>query len=228
VNALAQPHPRSLSPRGLVITGWLALFVAGVIFFSVAEGVATHEPIVILDGRIATWLHAHATIELAAFLYAITQVHSMIGLTVMSIVFAGVLWRMKERYWVLTLAVAVGGGMALNVLLKHFYERARPHFDDPWVTLSTYSFPSGHTAGATLFYGVLAAFLVSRFYDRRSRITVIAGAVIAIAMVALSRMYLGAHYLSDVVAATASSAAWLVLCLSTVHGLVKRRIAKNA
>jgi undecaprenyl-diphosphatase len=79
---------------------------------------------------------------------------------------------MREWYWMLTLALAVGGGEALNVLLKHAYERARPVFDDPVVELMTYSFPSGHTAGAVLFYGVLAAFLVSRFYDGRFRAAV--------------------------------------------------------
>ena len=122
------------------------------------------------------------------------------------------------------MALAVVGGLALNIMLKHAYERARPHFDDPWVTLSSFSFPSGHTAGATAFYGVLAAFLVSRFYDPRKRIAVIAGAILAVVLVAFSRMYLGAHYLSDVVAAMASTTAWLALCLTTVHAVAKRRL----
>ena len=106
---------------------------------------------------------------------------------------------------------------------KFAFLRGRPQFDDPWVTLYSYSFPSGHTAGATAFYGVLAAFLVSRLYDPRHRIAVVAGAILAVVLVAFSRMYLGAHYLSDVVAATASTAAWLALCLTTVHGMAKRR-----
>jgi undecaprenyl-diphosphatase len=90
------------------------------------------------------------------------------------------------------------------------------------VMLDSYSFPSGHTAGAVLFYGVLAAFLVSRYYSRRIRIAIVATAIFAVMLVALSRMYLGAHYLSDVAAASLSSAAWLVVCLSAVHALVRR------
>jgi len=116
----------------------------------------------------------------------------------------------------------VGGAMLLNLALKGAYERARPHFDDPLVTLGTYSFPSGHTTAAVAFYGVMAAFLVSRFYDRRLRAAIVASAIVMIALVAFSRLYLGAHYLSDVLAAVCSSTAWLVLCLSGGHALARK------
>ena len=59
-------------------------------------------------------------------------------------------------------------------LLKTAYERLRPTFDQPLLALDSYSFPSGHTAGATLFYGVLAAFLVARFFDWRARAACVA------------------------------------------------------
>jgi undecaprenyl-diphosphatase len=207
------------------VAGWTAALVAGSIFFMLAYDVSTHADLVLLDARVAAWLHERATNEIAAFLYAVTTLHSTVGTGLMAAVFGVVLWRLGERYWFLTLALSMGGGMALNTLLKHAYARARPHFDDPWVTLSTYSFPSGHTAAATLFYGVLAAFLVSRFYDLRQRAACVVGAFLAVGLVAFSRMYLGAHYLSDIVAAACSSLVWLVLCLSAVHSLVRRRMA---
>jgi undecaprenyl-diphosphatase len=208
------------------VAGWTAAIVAGAIFFMLAYNVSTHSDLVLLDAKVAMWLHAHATNEIAAVLYAVTTMHSTVGTGLMAIAFGVVLWRLRERYWLLTLALSMSGGMALNTLLKHAYARARPRFDEPWVTLSTYSFPSGHTAAATLFYGVLAAFLVSRFYDLRQRAACVAGAFLAVALVAFSRMYLGAHYLSDIVAAACSSLVWLVLCLSAVHALVRRRMAR--
>ena len=225
MSTAAGPHPPSLSRKGLLVAGWSAAFVAGAIFFMLAHDVSTHTDLVVLDAKVATWLHQRATNELAAFLYAVTTVHSTVGTSLMAVAFGVVLWRLGERYWLLTLALAMGGGMALNVLLKHAYARARPHFDDPWVTLSSYSFPSGHTAAAVLFYGVLAAFLVAHFYDWRQRSACVIGAILAVALVAFSRMYLGAHYLSDIVAAVCSSVVWLVLCLSAVHSLVRRRMA---
>ena len=224
---LREPHPHSLSPRGLAIAGWVSLVVAGWIFFELAWDVASHTGLVDLDAKVSAWMHAHGTPTLTTFFYAVTMANSIAGISAWSVIFGLVLARLREWYWLLTLALAVGGGMALNVLLKFSYERARPHFDDPWVTLSTYSFPSGHTAGATLFYGVLAAFLVSRFYDWPRRSACVTGAVIAIVLVASSRVYLGAHYLSDVIAAACSSTVWLVLCLTGVHGLVRKRMAEG-
>jgi undecaprenyl-diphosphatase len=151
-----------------------------------------------------------------------------VAVTLLCGIFCLVLARKREYYWLLSTVLTVGGGLLVNLALKHAYERARPHFDDPFVSLDTFSFPSGHTAGAVAFYGVLAAFLVSRTYDKRLRALIVAGAIAAVVLVAFSRMYLGAHYLSDVVAAACSSTAWLVLCLHTVHGVVRRRMARGA
>src|SRR5207237_1332785 len=132
----------------------------------------------------------------------------------LSLAFAAVLARLRQWYWIVTLAAALVGGMLVNVVLKASYERLRPHFEDPLLVLTSYSFPSGHAAGATLFYGVLAAFLVSRTYDWRRRAAAVAGAIVAVLLVAFSRMFLGAHYLSVVLAALCASTLWLVLSLS--------------
>ncbi len=217
-------HPRSLSPQALAIAGWSALIVAGCLFLVIAWNVSGRTALVELDTKAAAWLHAHATPGLTTFLLAFTHLNSTLAISAYSCLFAILLARLREWYWILTLALAVGGGLALNAALKLAYERARPRFDDPLLTLATYSFPSGHTAGAVVFYGVLAAFLVSRFYDRRRRAACVGGAIGAVALVAFSRIYLGAHYLSDVVAAVCSSTAWLALCLSAVHGLVRRKM----
>ena len=219
----ARPH--SLSPRALAAAGWIAFLVTGAIFFGLAWNVASHDTIVTVDAKVAAWLHGHATPWVTNLMLLITNGNSTVATAAWSLIFGFVLWRLREWYWMLSLALAMGGGMLLNVGLKHVYERARPHFDDPFVTLQTFSFPSGHTAGATLFYGVLAAFMVSRHRAPSRRAAYVILAVLAIVMVAFSRIYLGAHYLSDVMAAAASSTAWLVLCLASVRALVHRKIA---
>jgi undecaprenyl-diphosphatase len=181
---------------------------------------------VALDARLAAWLHgsAEAHHALTTFFLAVSNLHSPVAIGAWSALFAILLARRREWYWLLTLAVAVGGGMFLNFVLKSAYERVRPHFDDPLLVLTSFSFPSGHTAGAVLFYGVLAAFLVSRFYDWRVRAACVVGAVCAVALVAFSRMYLGVHYLSDVLAAACASTVWLVLCLAAGHALVRGKL----
>ena len=217
-----RPHPHSLSPRGLAIAGWSAFALAGGLFFAIAWNVGASSSLVALDARIAQWLHAHGQAGLVAFMLAVTHLHSTPGIIAGSALFGAVLARLRHWLWLLTLAAAVSGAMLLNLALKGAYERARPHFDDPLVTLGTYSFPSGHTTAAVAFYGVMAAFLVSRFYDRRLRAAIVASAIVMIALVAFSRLYLGAHYLSDVLAAVCSSTAWLVLCLSGGHALARK------
>ncbi len=221
------PHPRSLSPRALTLLGWGAFILGNLTFLALAWNVAGHRELVVLDARVATLLHQNATPVMTALMLGVTHMHSTIGVILMGGAFGWWLWKLKEKWWLVTLVLAVGGGMLLNVMLKHAYERARPHFDDPMITLTTYSFPSGHTAGATLFYGVLAAFLVSRYYEPSKRAACIVFAIFAVMAVAFSRMYLGAHYFSDVVAAVCSSIAWVTLCLTTVHDVVRRRARKG-
>ena len=65
-----------------------------------------------------------------------------------------------HHYWTLSLALAVPGGLLINTIIKLTFNRARPVWEDPILTLSSASFPSGHTAGATLFYGFIAAYMV--------------------------------------------------------------------
>lgn len=225
---LREPHPHSLSPRLLTVAGWAAFILAGCIFLAIAWSVSSRAPLVTLDAKLAAWLHNNASPRLTGFMLLVTHANSTIGSGAMALLFGVVLARMREWYWMITLFLAVAGGAILNVMLKYAYERARPHFDDPLIHLESFSFPSGHTAGAVLLYGVLAAFLVSRFYDRGIRAAIVAGAIFMVALVAFSRMYLGAHYFSDVVAAACSSTAWLVLCLHTVHGWVRRKMAAAA
>jgi undecaprenyl-diphosphatase len=224
---LTKPHAHSLSPRGLAIAGWTGFLLTGAIFITVAWNVAAHRPIVVLDSAIASWFHEHLSDSLTRLMLVVSAANGIAATALWSAIFAAFLARIRDWYWLLTLAIATIGGAAINVMLKTAYERARPHFEDPIVTLGTYSFPSGHTAAATIFYGTLAAFLVTRYRRPRMRTAIVLGAVGMVVLVALSRMYLGAHYLSDVVAAAASSTFWLVLCLSGVHALVRHRMAKR-
>ena len=224
---MAEARPRSLSPVGLAIAGWAAFLLAGLLFIAIAWNVATHAPIVKIDAAVAAWLHEHGVPLVTTFMLGVTHANSTVAISIYSVAFGAFLARLREWYWLLTLALAVPGGLLLNVLLKHAYERRRPHFEDPLITLTTYSFPSGHTAGAVVFFGVLAAFLVSRTADRWKRVSIVLAAAAMVALVAFSRMYLGAHYLSDVLAATCSSTAWLVLCLSSGHALVRRQAGEN-
>jgi membrane-associated phospholipid phosphatase len=102
--------------------------------------------------------------------------------------------------------------MLLNELLKLEVHRQRPFFVDPFGSWSGYSFASGHSIGATLLYGQLALLLVPMLKGRHGRGLTIGLAALLILLVGLSRIALGAHYLSDVLGGIVLGILWLILC----------------
>lgn len=202
---------------GLHLTlGVLALLLAMAGFAQIAGAVVDGAPITEVDLRLATWLHAHAHASdgLRSFLIGVTHLHSTPGMLTLTALAAAWLYRRGARHWMLTLLVTVPGGMLLNVAMKHTFARARPHFDEPILTLTTYSFPSGHTVAATLLYGLLACYFTREAHSWGARAAIVTAACVMIALVAGSRLYLGAHYLSDVLAGMAEACAWLAICVT--------------
>ena len=206
---------------------WIAiavLLVGAIVFAIIAASVATTAPILKQEMQVSIWLHTHGNPAFSAILLAITQLHSPVGMAVMGLIVAVYLWRHGDRYWVMSLALSLVGGMLLNTLLKFAYGRQRPSWDDPLLTtLTSQSFPSGHTSGATLFYGFLTAYMVWRMKNSPARILALVACAMMVAVVGFSRVYLGAHYVSDVLGAVSLSTAWLVFSLILVREIAKRR-----
>jgi membrane-associated phospholipid phosphatase len=215
---MTQARPPSLRAplKTKLVTGILLVLVATWIFATIAADVMAGAAITNVDVQLAHWFHSNATVPLTRLVIFFTHVHSTPGLLVLSAVFAVFLIRKRERFWLLTLTVAVPGGMLLNVALKHAFQRARPVFEEPLLSLGTYSFPSGHAAGSTVFYGMLAAYLICNLRLWRWRLLIAMSSVVLVSLVALSRMYLGVHYLSDVVAGIVESIGWLAFILTSV------------
>lgn len=203
--------------------GILLLTLATWIFAHLAEDVVNHDPLTITDARFSNWLHIHQTPWLTQALLLVTHIHSTWGITILTLPIAAYLWRRGSRRRIIGVIVTIYGGMLLNVWLKLIFQRARPHFDDPVITLTSYSFPSGHTMAATVFYGVLCTIILARISDWRWRIVTILGAMFMIGLVGFTRIYLGAHYLSDVIGAMLEGAAWLTICLTAFETFRRRR-----
>ena len=109
------------------------------------------------------------------------------------------------------LVLAFAGASVVNALLKLVFHRPRPQL--AFVHLDTYSFPSGHAATSSATFTVLAYLLASRHHSAKARIWIGLGAAAAIALVGYSRLYLGAHYLSDVLAGISFGVAWAAASL---------------
>src|SRR5262249_450036 len=117
------------------------------------------------------------------------------------------------------------GGMLLNEWVKLLVHRHRPFVDGPFVNWSGYSFASGHTMGATLLYGQLLLFLLPLLKGRHLRIVCILGTASLVLVVGFSRIALGAHFLTDVLAAIIFGIVWLMLCMVLGKSMCRRTVA---
>jgi membrane-associated phospholipid phosphatase len=188
-----------------------AIFALAAAWLAIAVDVLHGGPISHVDVWIADRLQAPENSLAWLALLFWTNLQSTVAILVYSAVFALLLVRRRAWAWALGVAIAVPGGMVLNASLQLAIERSRPVLDNPVLALNTASFPSGHTAAAAVFYGMLAAYLSFRF-PNRSRLF-LSGAAVLVVLAGLSRMALGVQYFGDVLGALVSSSAWLMACL---------------
>lgn len=170
-----------------------------------------------MDEAVHAWFQSQRNPLVTPLMLAVTHLHSTWGLLVLTALFGLFLWRRGQADWLLPLVAAVPGGMLLNVGLKHLVQRTRPVVEEPILSLATYSFPSGHAAGAAALYAFLAAWWLSRPRTRGGRAAMFSGAAFMMAWVDLSRVYLGVHYATDVAAGSVVGVLWVLACLAVLR-----------
>jgi membrane-associated phospholipid phosphatase len=196
----------------------LIVFSAAVgLFLVIAFAIVLSAPLAALDANVGTWLHVRATPLVSNAMAAVSFLGAPTTLTIVAVAGSLVLLYRRRHLEVATLSTVVLGGNLLNYCLKHLIQRGRPVFDDPIFSLPTYSFPSGHAMASTVFYGLLAIYASANASQRHAVYVAIAAAVFMVVLVSFSRIYLGLHYLSDVVGGIAEGIAWLALCFAALH-----------
>lgn len=199
---------------------WVALLMAAalllataVLFMELLDEVMEREALVQADQRVFAALQALRGDELDRLMVAITELGSVwITVPLGLLVFAWLGW---QRLWVLAWYwVGVFAGARLSIaVLKWTLERERPL--NIYQGLEAFSFPSGHATTSAMVYGFLA-FLLSRGLRRRWRAPLLAAAAVLVALIGLSRIYLGVHWFSDVIAGFALGLAWITLLAAAV------------
>ena len=122
-------------------------------------------------------------------------------------------WRLSA----ILLLVSTAGSTVLTTVLKSVFERARPELFDSGYHASFYSFPSGHATVAAGFYGMLTVVLAYRLRGR-ARWAVAVSGLLVVLLIGFSRLYLGVHYPTDIVAGYLAALLWLV-CVGAVYAL---------
>jgi membrane-associated phospholipid phosphatase len=166
-----------------------------------------------VDQRLATWLHDHATPALTSFFDAVTLLGNLATLVVVVVIASVVLWRKRWLGDLLLLVLAAVGAEVITVGLKEGFQRERPFFSDPLATERTFSFPSGHASVSLAVYGTLGYIAARHLQSRRAQLLALVSAAVLVLLIGFSRLYLGVHYLSDVVAGYSIALAWVALCV---------------
>jgi membrane protein DedA with SNARE-associated domain len=190
----------------LVLT--LLLFGSSWLFLGIMEDVITSDPLVGADATIFHWLQGLRTSPVDHLMVGITELGGASVLWVVALTILG--WLLVRRcwrtagYWVITTAFA----QILVKLLKWTIGRPRPL--SLYSGVEQYAFPSGHATSSMVIYGFLA-FLIARRQPPLIRTFIAAITVVGIALIGFSRLYLGAHWLSDVLAGWSFGLAWIAL-----------------
>ena len=219
---------RNPNHRSLTLAVAAALLAAAA-FARVAEDYLTNDPLARWDVRLARWLAGERSSVGNDFFRVLTYVGSPAAALAISFIACVVLYRRRRLAEVALLTVVLAGGELLNVILKLAFHRPRPEV--AFLHLDTYSFPSGHAMLSTAAYGTLAYLAWSRWRTTPARVAVVLGAVVLVGLISFSRLYLGVHYLSDVLGGAAGGVFWLAvsIALYTLYGeRFARRFANSS
>jgi undecaprenyl-diphosphatase len=199
----ARPQARVLVLLALILAG------AAWAFFGLLEDVVNGDPLVLADNAIYRALQSLRSTPADSVMIFITELgDTEVVLAVTLAVFFWLAWKrawVASAYWL----VAIAGASALNTAIKVSLHRARPN-ELLYSGSSAFSFPSGHSTVNMVLYGFLA-FLIARDSRPVWRLPIALGAATLIFLIAFSRLYLGAHWLSDVLGGLAFGSAWLAL-----------------
>jgi undecaprenyl-diphosphatase len=194
----------------LVFFGWLA--------DEALEGETTH-----FDAVTRAAVHQLASPAMTIAMRGISFLGSTIFLTTATI---GVLIWFASRKWgreAKLFAITMIGASLLNVTLKLAFKRVRPEPFFGLLAPESYSFPSGHSLASFCFYGALAAILSGRIQRRRVRLALWVLAVTMFLLIGFSRIYLGVHYTTDVIAGFAAALIWILVVRFAELQLARRR-----
>lgn len=192
----------------MVLAAWAILVLAD----AASEGDGVTAP----DRPVWSWFVEHRTTAWTTVMRLVTEIGGTAVVAGLALVVAAVLaWRRPERRGDSLLIVIVAAGVGAMILIsKPIVGRTRPPLAQRLAEETNQSFPSGHATASIALLGVLLVVLLPLVARRWARLLMIVGAVLVVALIGVSRLYLGVHWATDVVGGWLTGATWLFVCLS--------------
>ncbi|MBY0098409.1 phosphatase PAP2 family protein [Mesobacillus maritimus] len=207
-----------------MIRTWLGVvFIIFIASFSSIAYLVEMEKLIHFDHHIISFVQGFEAEYLTAIMIFFSFIGDTVPVIVITLLSAFFLYRvLRHRREVLLLLSTMIGSTLLNVLLKYIFQRTRPDINQ-LVFEEGFSFPSGHSMAAFSLYGILTFLLWRHIKSRGGRGTLLIFNSLMILLIGLSRIYLGVHYPSDVIAAYAASGFWLFTVIWIYQWLQERR-----
>lgn len=209
-----QGHISPWTYLGVHTTSGLLISIASLLAFAqIVDSALGQETLAVLDLRLVLALHQVATPLTSQVMRFITALGSPV---IVVIALAGTVALGVWRRWpeLILWIGAIGGGSVLTIVLKALIRRPRPMLANPIDLEASWSFPSGQALMAVITYGLLAYLLIVRLRQWRWQVALALASLFLVVLIGFSRLYLGVHYLSDVLAGYAAGMCWLATCLS--------------
>jgi undecaprenyl-diphosphatase len=202
---------------GVFVLAGAALAVVNTWLFAWVASHVRHGRTQAFDDAVLRWVGEHRVPLLESAMLEITFLGTGSVVLMISGVAALFLWLTHHRYSAALLVAATLGAILLNTVLKQFFDRPRPQLFTWGTHALTTSFPSGHAMSAAVIYSTIA-YLAARLQKRRrARVVTMSLAALLVVLVCASRVYLGVHYPSDVLAGTIVGLAWAGFCMATLE-----------
>ncbi|MDI1341113.1 phosphatase PAP2 family protein [Polaromonas sp.] len=214
----ALPAGRYLSIR--LAAGFAVLVGAAAVFAEIAEELGDGKRVGELDQLFSDAVRDSTPAAALQVFAWVTRLGDTASLSVLGFAVALVLLLRGRRWLALGWVLAISGNALLNTTLKALFERTRPMHDSALVQAGGWSFPSGHSSGAVVFYGMLAYVLLRSLPPATARHASLPLVLLATALafsVGCSRVFLQVHFATDVLAGFASGTAWLAVCVASIE-----------
>lgn len=204
---------------GLII-GLVALLV-NVLMIVQLSATLIREEFFSFDKAVSSTVRSFSSEKMDAVMLFITELGSSFTLGTLLLVGMILLFlKRKDRLASLFFFLVVAGGGLVNSLLKNLFERERPNVNR-LIEIDGFSFPSGHSMGSMLFYGFLVYLLFRSKQRMQRKIGLGILLSIIILLIGISRIYLGVHYPSDVLAGFIAGFIWLCICIIVLEAAYK-------
>jgi membrane-associated phospholipid phosphatase len=221
-----QKRLSSNEPYGLYLFLGIATSVGFIFYFlNIAEDILFHSSIVMADFRIMELLVSLRNIPTAKFFLFITYLGNWEIILSLGIIALLVLLLLEERIKALFFLTSVAIGQSAYSALKILFDRPRPDRELALTSVGGYSFPSGHAVVSIIFYGLIAYFIAIIFRKRWQKTLIFISAGALIFLIGLSRMYLGLHWMSDIISGWSLGMAIIFLAVTNLRAREKSKTA---